>query len=298
MLSARFKNHIHLHFIVFIWGFTAVLGKLITVEALPLVWFRMSIAAFLTMIFIAVRKNSFKVGANTFFTLLLAGGIICLHWVTFFMAIKVSNVSVVLTTMATGAFFTAILEPIWYKRKMIWYEIVFGVIVIIGLYIIFRVETTFIEGIVLALFSALLAAIFSLMNGKLIKTEKPSVISFYELLGGVFFLSVYIGMQGYFSKEFFELSQNDWVYIFILASACTAYAFIASVKVMKYISPYTVMLTNNLEPVYGMFLAFFLFGESEKMNPLFYVGVVIILTTVIVNGIIKNRARLKKGNRV
>ncbi|MEE9361277.1 MAG: EamA family transporter [Cellulophaga sp.] len=298
MLSARLKNHIHLHFIVFIWGFTAVLGKLITVEALPLVWYRMSIAAFLTMIFIGIRKNSFKVSAKTFFTLLLAGGIICLHWVTFFMAIKVSNVSVVLTTMATGAFFTAILEPIWYKRKMIWYEVVFGVIVIIGLYIIFRVETTYIEGIVLALFSALLAAVFSLMNGKLIKTEKPSVISFYELLGGVFFLSVYIGLQSNFSKEFFQLSQNDWIYIFILASVCTAYAFIASVKVMKYISPYTVMLTNNLEPVYGMILAFFLFGESEKMNLLFYVGAVIILATVIANGIIKNKARLKKGNRV
>ncbi len=216
-----------------------------------------------------------------------------MHWITFFKAIKVSNVSVALATMSTGAFFTALLEPIWYGRKIVWYEILFGVIVMLGLYLIFNVESTYVEGIVLALISALLSATFSLINGKLIQKERPSVISIYEMASGVVFLSIYLFFSGSFTTDFFQLSSDDWMYIFILASICTAYAFIASVKVMKYITPYTVMLTINLEPVYGIFLAFIILGESEKMDPMFYIGALVILSTVIANGILKNWTRLK-----
>lgn len=293
-MGSKLKNYLHLHFIVFIWGFTAVLGKLITIDALPLVWYRMSIASLLILVYIGIKKFKLKVSRKTLFTLIIAGIVIALHWVTFFMAIKVSNVSIALATMSTGAFFTALLEPIWYGRKMIWYEIVFGIIVIFGLLIIFNVETQYLYGMLLALASSFLAAIFSLMNGKLVQNEKPSVISFYELGSGVLFLSIYLAIQGDFNHSFFQLSQNDWVYIFILASFCTTYAFIASVKVMKYISPYTVMLTINLEPVYGIILAFMILGDSERMNPLFYIGALIIIATVIANGILKNKGRLKK----
>ena len=227
----------------------------------------------------------------------LVGVVIALHWVTFFKAIKVSNVSVALATLSTGAFFTALIEPIFYKRKVIWYEIVFGLIVILGLIIIFKVETQYVEGIGLALISAMLSSIFALANGKLIQTEKPSVISFYELLSGVLFISIYLGFRRDFKTAFFELSKNDWIFLFILASICTAYAFIASVKVMKFLTPYTVMLTVNLEPVYGIILAFIFLGESEKMNPLFYIGAFLILSTVIANGLLKNKGKLKKMNR-
>lgn len=293
-MGSKLKNYLHLHFIVFIWGFTAVLGKLITIDALPLVWYRMSIATLLILVYIGIKKFKLRVSLKTLITLIIAGIVIALHWVTFFMAIKVSNVSIALATMSTGAFFTALLEPIWYGRKMIWYEIVFGVIVIFGLLIIFNVETQYLYGMLLALASSFFSAIFSLMNGKLVQNEKPSVISFYELGSGVLFLSIFLAIQGDFKYSFFQLSLNDWAFIFILASFCTAYAFIASVKVMKYISPYTVMLTINLEPVYGIILAFIILGDSERMNPLFYIGALIIIATVIANGILKNKGRLKK----
>lgn len=296
-MDSKLKNYLHLHFIVFIWGFTAVLGKLITIDALPLVWYRMLIASVMILVFMGIKKYPLKVAPKTFLILVVAGIVIALHWVTFFMAIKVANVSIALATMSTGAFFTAILEPIWYKRKMIWYEVIFGLIVIIGLLIIFNVETQYAMGIALAIISSLLASIFSLINGKLIQTEKPTLISFYELSAGVLFLTIYHLFQGNFNSEFFLLSTIDWWYIFILASVCTVYAFIASVKIMKYISPYTVMLTINLEPVYGIVLAFLIIGDSERMNPLFYMGALIILTTVIANGIIKNKGKLKKGGR-
>ncbi|SNQ42999.1 DMT family transporter [Cellulophaga lytica] len=300
MLSDKFKNYLHLHFIVFVWGFTAVLGKLITIDALPLVWYRMLFAALFVLLFIVVRKNKLQVNRKTLLLLLGTGVIIALHWVTFFSSIKVSNVSVTLATISSGAFFAAILEPIWYKRKVIWYEIIFGLIVIGGLGLIFNIDASYKEGIVLALFSAFLATVFSLMNGKLIKEHKPSIISFYELGAGVVFLSIYMLFQGNFSQVNFQLSVSDWIYILILASFCTAYAFIASVKIMKFLSPYTVMLTTNLEPVYGILLAFIIFGDSEKMDPMFYLGAFIILITVIANGVLKNRTakkNLKAANK-
>ena len=225
----------------------------------------------------------------------MAGIVIALHWVTFFKAIKVSNVSIALVTMSTGALFTAFLEPIWYGRKMIWYEVVFGLMVVLGLYLIFNVNTSYSLGMSLALISALLGAVFTLINGQLIKTHKPSTISFYELMSGAFFITFYLIMDGSFNGSFFMLPLNDWVFIFVLASVCTAYAFIAAIKVMRFISPYTVMLTINLEPVYGILLALLIFGQGEKMSPLFYVGTLIIVTTIIANGILKNRR--KSGNR-
>tara|TARA_R110002126_G_scaffold9872_15_gene44420 strand:+ start:788 stop:1696 length:909 start_codon:yes stop_codon:yes gene_type:complete len=294
MPNVKLNNYLHLHFIVFVWGFTAVIGKLITIDALPLVWYRMLMASLIILAYMLIRKFQLKVSPKTLLMLILGGIVVSLHWVTFFMAIKVSNVSIALATMSTGAFFTALLEPFWYGRKMVGYELVFGLIVMLGLYIMFRVETGFLNGILLALVSSFLSATFSLINGKLTQEQRPSVISFYELGSGVLFLSIYLVFSGSFDQKFFQLSVNDWMYIFILASICTAYAFIASVKILKYISPYTVMLTINLEPVYGIILAFLLLGESEKLNPLFYVGALLILTTVVANGILKNRKKLKK----
>ena len=298
MQNDKLKNYLHLHLIVFIWGFTAVLGKLISIDAMPLVWYRMLIASSLVGVFILFKQYSLRVSNKTLLVMLTAGVIIALHWVTFFKAIKVSNVSIALVTMSTGALFTAFLEPIWYGRKIIWYEVVFGLIVVFGLYLIFNVSTSYSLGMGLALISALLGAIFTLINGQLIKTNKPSTISFYELMSGALFISIYLAINGSFNKDFFMLPFSDWFFIFILASVCTAYAFIAAIRVMRFISPYTVMLTTNLEPVYGIFLALLIFGQSEKMSPLFYVGALIIIATIIANGIIKNRGRSNTKNGI
>lgn len=289
MQKDKISNFIHLHFIVFIWGFTAILGKLISIDSLPLVWYRMGLATLFILVYIGVAKFSVRIDKKTLVWLAVAGIVVALHWVTFFLAIKVSNVSVALAMMSTGAFFTALMEPFWYGRKIICYEIMFGLLVIIGLYLIFRVESKYAYGMGIALLSAFLAAVFSLINGKLVKSHRPSIISFYELGIGVFFLSVVLGINGKFNTDFFIIAKMDWVYLFILALICTAYAFIASVKIMRVLTPYTVMLTTNLEPVYGILLAWFIFGADEKMNPLFYVGAIIILLTVIANGILKNR---------
>lgn len=287
MQNDNFKSYLLLHLIVFIWGFTAILGALISLDAIPLVWWRMLFAVFFILIYIKIKKIKLKIPKKTLFAFLFAGLIIALHWFTFFKAIKVSNVSVTLACLSTGAFFTSILEPLLFGKKIVWYEVLFGLIVIAGLYIIFNVEVDYILGIILALISAFLSALFTVINAKYTKTYLPSVISFYELAGGVGFLSIYILFSGGFTVEFFNLSIEDLGWLTLLASVCTAYAFIASVKVMKYLSPYTVMLTINLEPIYGIILALLVFKDSEHMNPMFYVGAAIILFTVILNGVIK-----------
>lgn len=285
------SSYLHLHFIVFIWGFTAVLGALITLDAMPLVWFRMSLATFFIGLYLLFKKISIQLPAMTIVKLIVAGLIIALHWFTFFEAIKVSNISVTLACLSTGAFFTSILEPIFFKRKVIWYEVVFGLIVIAGLYLIFQVEGQYVYGILLALTSAFLSASFSIINGKFAKQYEPSVISFYELGGGVLFFSLFIALKSGFSISFFQISMQDLLWLLLLSTVCTAYAFIASVGVMKYISPYTVMLTINLEPIYGIILALLVFGEKEQMNSSFYIGACIILATVIGNGILKSKSK-------
>jgi drug/metabolite transporter (DMT)-like permease len=291
MQNDKLLNYFHLHFIVFIWGFTAVLGDLITIEAVPLVWHRMLLGSLFVLIYIIYNKGMLKVSLRSLIKFAFVGLLIALHWLAFFSAVKVSNVSITLAMMSTGAFFASFLEPIFFKRKIIAYEVIFGLIVIIGLYIIFKVESEYLSGILLALLASFLGTLFSIFNGMMVKSHNATVISFYELLFGVVFITLYILFTDGFDNTFFNLSGSDWTYLIILASICTAYAFIASVHVMKWISPYTVMLTTNMEPVYGILLALLILGEKEYMSPAFYLGAIIILITVVLNGIIKTRKK-------
>ncbi|MCF8274971.1 MAG: DMT family transporter [Flavobacteriaceae bacterium] len=295
MQNAKLKNYLHLHFLVFIAGFTAILGELISISAVPLVWFRMAMASILIFIYIKVAKVDIKISPKAMIKLFIAGIIIALHWITFFGAIEEANVSIALAMFSTGAFFASIIEPIVFKRNIIWYEIVFGILVIIGIFLITQSEIRYVKGIILGISSAFLSSLFAVLNGKFLQRHSATVISFYEFISGVAFITIFIMLfSGGFSFEFFKLSSSDFVYLFILASVCSAYAFIAAVHVMKVISPYTVVLSYNLEPVYGIILAIILFPEKEKMSANFYYGAIIILATVMLNGLLKNKRLLKR----
>jgi len=295
MQNDKFKSYLNLHLIVFIWGFTAILGALITITADAIVWYRMLLAAVFLSAFILFKKKSFKIPLKSFVKLIFVGLLIALHWITFFHAIHVSNVSITLSIFSLGAFFASLLEPLFYGRKVLWYEVFFGLIIIAGLGLIMKVEVSYLGGMIYALISIILGVLFTLMNGKLIENHDSAVISFYEFITGVFFISIYFLYENKFSSDFFVLTVNNWMLILILASICTAYAFTASVKVMEKLSPYTVMLTTNLEPVYGIILAYFIIGGKEKMSTSFYIGAVIILITVILNGIIKHKDKTVKS---
>ncbi|MBB1138489.1 DMT family transporter [Myroides sp. WP-1] len=293
MLADNVKSHLLLHLIVFVWGFTAILGNLITLEALPLVWYRIVIAVITLLILFAFKRQTLKESKGNIMKFLAAGVVIALHWLTFFWAIKISNVSVTLACLSTGAFFTSILEPIFYRRKVIAYEVLFGFMVVCALALIFSVSMEYIQGIILALISACLSAMFSIINGKFAKQASASIITFYEMVGGVLILSLYLLFSGGFTAEFFTVATSDWLWLLVLGTFCTAFAFIGSVYVMKYITPFTVMLTVNLEPVYGILLAILIFKDSEKMSTEFYIGALLILSTVVLNAIVKNRKKIK-----
>ena len=294
MQESKFKNYLLLHFIVFIWGFTAILGALITIDAIPLVWYRMLLAVLFIAIYFLWKKKSFKVDRAGLLKFFFTGVVIALHWVFFFKAIKVSNVSVALVTMSTGAFFTALIEPVFFKRKINALEMFLGLLVIAGLYIIFNFESQYKLGIIYALIASFLGALFAVLNGLFIKKYTADTISFYQLFFGVVFITIYLLFSNSFSVSFFQIPASDWMYLIVLSSICTAYAFIASVQVMKYLSPYTVMLTINLEPIYAIVLALFIFGDKEQMSSTFYLGAFIVLFVVLLNGIIKNRSILKE----
>lgn len=294
MLNDKLKNYLHLHFLVFIAGFTAILGELITINAISLVWFRMGMAAILMFIYIKIRKIKLKVDFKSIVKFSIAGIIIALHWIAFFESIKQSTISIALAMFSTGAFFASLIEPLFYKRRVIWYEILFGLLVIIGVWIITSTEFKYVNGIILGILSALFLSTFAVINGKLVERNSATLISFYEFISGVIFISIFLTLfRGGFDATFFSLSTNDWFYLFILASICTAYAFIAAVHVMKQISPYTVVLTFNLEPIYGIVLAIIFFPKAEKMSTEFYIGASLIISTVLLNGILKNARKQK-----
>jgi len=295
MPNAKLKNYLHLHFLVFIAGFTAILGELITITAIPLVWFRMLMALVLMFIYIKIARININISIKYITRYAFAGVIIALHWITFFGSIDEANISIALAMFSTGAFFASFLEPIIHKRRMIPYEVIFGILVVIGVFIITQSEIKYLTGILLGLASAFLAALFAVFNGKFLEQNSATVISFYEFVGGVLFITLFIAIFGKgFSLDFFKLSTADYGYLFILASICTAYAFIAAVYVLKYLSPFTVVLTYNLEPVYGILLALIFFPEKEKMSSEFYIGAILIIATVMINGIIKNSTKLKR----
>lgn len=288
MQKGKLGSYLNLHLIVFIWGFTAVLGALISINADALVWYRMLFASVFLVLFIVSKKASFSVPPRELFKLLFVGLLIALHWIFFFQAIHVSNVSITLAVFSLGAFLASLLEPLFYGRKVLWYEVFFGLVIVAGLGIILKVEISYFEGMMYALASIILGVLFTLINGKLIEKHESSVITFYEFMAGVVFITIYFLFQNKFTADFFILTANDWILLLILSSICTAYAFTASVKVMQKLSPYTVMLTTSLEPVYGIVLAYFILGGKEKMSFEFYLGALLIVITVILNGVVKH----------
>lgn len=291
MQKNKIKSLIHFHFIVFIFGFTAILGSLISISSLSLVWYRMLIAVMCLLIILPLLKKKLIIPKSLFFKLLFCGILISLHWVFFFKAIKASNVSITLSILSLGAFMTSFLEPLFYKKKIIFYEVFLGLLVVLGTAIIFKTQFKYIEGIIYSLISVIFSVLFTLINGKLVGQASSYTISLYELLGGFITLSFILILSNDFNTELFVLKNNDFLWLLILGTICTAYAFVVSVDVMKYLSPYSLMLSINMEPIYGILLASLFLNESKNMSYQFYVGFSFIFLAVILNGILKIRQK-------
>ncbi|MDN3205141.1 DMT family transporter [Algoriphagus sediminis] len=283
-MKASIKDYLMLHFIVLIWGFTAILGLLISLEALELVFYRTLIATLGVATIFLFKRQNLLLPIHQMVKITAIGFVICVHWVLFFWSAQVSTASVCLAGMATTSLWTAFVEPLFNRTRIKWYEVALGIMVISGLLVIFSFESGYWLGLSMALASAFLAAVFSVLNGKLAPNFNPYQVTFYEMAGACLFSVLFMPIYGnYLSEDGLNLvwQRYDWFWLFLLGGVCTVYAFSVSVELMKRLSVFSINLTINLEPVYGIILAVLVFGESEKMTPQFYLGTGIILISVL-----------------
>ncbi len=279
-----------LHLVVLVFGFTGILGKLISVGSAPLVWYRMLIAVVAIGMYLMWARVPMRLPREGVRWTVVVGLIVAAHWTFFFESIKQSTVSIALVCLSTGTLFTSLIEPVIFRRGVRLYEMLLGVFTVFGILFVFRFESVYTIGIVYGLVASFLGAVFTVLNGKLVGRYDSRSISLYELASGFCALSVYLLFVARPGWDALAVSRSDLAYLLILGVVCTGFAFVGSVHVMRALSPFTVVLTINLEPIYGIVLALLLFGESEYMSPGFYAGGAVILLSIWANALIKRRA--------
>lgn len=282
-----------MHFIVILLGFTGVLGKLIDCGSTVLVWYRMLIAFVFLLAYIYFTSN-FKISKKNFIQILGIGFVVAAHWLFFFESIKVSNVSVAVVCMGTSSLFSTFLEPLILKRKIKLRELVLSVVVLFAIGLALNADFSYVLGFIYGIIAAFLATLFTILNALYVNKVSSEKITLIEMLGGFLIISVYLLFSGEITFSDLNISTKDIVYLIILGGVCTSFAFVISVEVMKFLSPYNVIMAVNLEPVYSVLLALFIFGESENMNLSFYIGGILIIAAVSFDAYLKKNIKQKK----
>jgi drug/metabolite transporter (DMT)-like permease len=293
--TPRLSSYLQLHFLVLIWGFTAILGLLVSVAPTALVLYRTAFAALGLAVVVFFQKKSFRVGKRQAVLLMLVGLLLATHWILFFASARVSTASVCLAGMSTTSLWTSLVEPLYTRQRVRPLEVMLGLVAVAGLYIVFRFEFDHALGLLLAVGSAFLAALFTVANSHFVKKHDAFVITFYEMIGAsVCSLLFVVIFQKYNFNSNLPLwpKASDWPWILILAWVCTVYAYSMGTQLMREFSAYMVNLTVNLEPVYGIALAFLIFGEKERMTAGFYLGTLVILLAVLAYPILLRRQKI------
>ncbi|MBX9734464.1 MAG: EamA family transporter [Chitinophagaceae bacterium] len=273
---------IKLHLAVFLVGFTAILGALISLSGMVLVWYRLLLTIISLFTYLQVTQKLQKISKQSYIRLMLIGVVIALHWVFFYTSIKLTNVSIALVCFSATGFFTALLEPLLVTKKLKIAEVGLGLMSIAGIYLIFHFDTRYKTGIAVGIISSLLAALFSVLNKKNISIANAQTTMLYELLGGIIILSILMPLYLHrFSGAVLLPSLADWGWLLILSWVCTALAMQLMLEALQKVSAFTQNLSLNLEPVYGILMAFFLFHENEQLNISFYAGVSLIFISVL-----------------
>ena len=278
-----------IHIMVMILGFTGILGKLISLGTIHLVWYRMLFALVSLVIFLMFKKELFTISKKNFFEILGVGVLVTVHWLCFFESIKASTVSIAVVCLSTSSLFSALIEPIFFKRKLLGYEVIMGIIVIAALAFVMGAETQYLWGYIYGILSALLGTLFTLFNAKYIKKVGAAQITMIEMLSGVLIISLLLLFQKDYTVFTSLISITDFYYLIILGVICTAMIFVWMTEIMRYITPYSLIMAINLEPIYSIILALIIFGDNELMSSSFYLGSAIIIGVVILEGHLKNK---------
>ncbi len=292
-MIATTKDYLNLHFIVFLFGFTAILGKLVSIPAVEMVFYRTLLAAIGMAIVIVAMRGSFTVSKSDFIKLILTGLIVAIHWVSFFISGRISNPSTSLVGFATCSFWAAIIEPIAKRKKIQVLEIGLGIVVLIGLILIFSFDFNYAFGLFLGIISGLTAAIFSVINSKIATRVSAYAITLYEMIGACLAVILFFPFYQTYLAQGQQLNllptSMDWIYIGTMAIACSVYAYSVMINLSKKLSVFFIQLALNLEPIYGILLAILIFGQQEIMGWNFYVGTLIILSAVVVYPLAKRK---------
>ena len=289
------KAFIQLHIAVLLAGLTGVLGRLISLNEGLLVWYRLLLTAFSLWLLAWLRRQSVRIDRRDMWRIFGVGGIAALHWVTFYGSIKYSNVSVGLVCFSAVGFFTALLEPLIMRHRIDMVELFLGFLVIVGIFFIFKVDPHFKTGILVGLLSALLGSLFPVLNKRILKRVSSENVTLYELSGGFLILTLLMPLYLYlFPAPSLLPGWRDWIWLLVLSWACTVLAFNLSMSALQHISAFTVNLSYNLEPVYGILLAFVLFREDKYLNKGFYIGFCLILLSIILQTVRLYRRRMLK----
>jgi drug/metabolite transporter (DMT)-like permease len=261
------------------------------------VWFRILITVAAMFVYLKFTKQNLRIKKKLAWQLSGIGVLIMIHWLAFYGAIKVSNISVTMVAFSTGTLFSSVIEPIMYKRNVRGYEVIIGLLIIGAITMIFSIQTEFWLGIVLGIFAAFLSSLFGVFNGLMSPKLRPGIIGFYELSAALVSLTLFLLLSGGFTTQFFSLDKDSTIGISVLALVCTVFPFIKSVDLAKHISPYTIVLTINLETVYGIVWAILFFNENREVKPSFYIGVLIILVAIFLNSYLKRYAEKRIERR-
>lgn len=282
-MTAVQRAYIELHIAVLLYGLTAILGDLIQLTALSLVWWRVLITSMSLLFLIRVFRLFKEMQAKVILQFMGIGVLVALHWVCFYGAIKLANASISLICMATTSLFTSVLEPLIMRTKVKGYELILGLLIIPGMILIVNnVDFSMMNGMWVGLLAAALAALFGTLNKKMVGKTNEKNITFLELGSAWMFLSLVLPLFVLFSEESIQFwpSTMDWIYLIILSLLCTTLAYILSLRALNHLSAFAANLTINLEPVYGIILAFIFLDDHKELNLNFYLGVGIILFAV------------------
>ena len=276
------KPILQLHAAVFLWGFTGILGKLITLSEGWLVWYRMILTTLILLAILQFKKSLRLPPTKTLLQLVGTGAIIALHWVCFFGSIKYANVSVALVCLSSAGLFTALLEPVMRKTNFRPVELAIGTLGVLGIYLIFHFDVQYRTGIILGIISTLLSTIFSIINKQLVATVKADTMMLYELGGGALFLTFCLPFFGLVAQPSFQIPTGlDWFWLIILSGICTVFAMYLSLQALRHVSAFTQNIALNLEPVYTILIAFLLFDEATLLGWSFYLGFSLIVLSVV-----------------
>lgn len=276
------KALLQLHLAVFLAGFTAILGKLIGLNEGLLVWYRLLITVTTLAALLLLRKKLVRLSLKDTLQIVGVGLIVAIHWLTFYGSVKYGNVSIAVVCISGTGFFTAFFDPLICGRRVSGIEVLLGSIAIAGIYIIFDFHPQYKTGILFGIISALSSSLFPIFNKRLLTKHEPEILTLYELGGGLLTLSFIIPFYlQVFPASYYLPTQQDWIWLLLLAWVCTVLCFDLQLQALKKLSPFTSSLAYNLEPVYGIILAFIFFSENKALNRQFYLGVGLILLAVL-----------------